>query len=515
MERAIARAARRPLLPAICLYLLAVALLYPAFGYRVDPDATAYFSLAHKWAQGDWLQAITGHWPPLLIWMIALGLKAGLNVFMAIAASSALAGCLLLWSVHKLAVKPTHGPVLPWALLGTVSFYAIFYTFAMTPDLLLAALLTCYLALCAEPRPPAGTLWIIGMVAGLAYLAKPVALYFVLFHYALSCLVDNWREHQPWPAVFRRIGIVTVMMLLVAAPWVGCLWVKYHRFTFSTGGDFFFRALAPAFHDAGIVNVGLAAPPNSTAYNYWEDPGRLNLPPWSPLESRESFRYFLGYFRANIVQFALLMEIFSIAAFPILGYALFRWRPGRSDRGVTVLACAALLLSGAYCVFVPAPRYVFVIALWLLLLAVGYFPESNRSKSQLCFSFLPVMLYSLAVGFGAGQPARDVGRKLPSVLAPNSRVASLSAREFMRSLNVSYWAGLRYYGATAPGSADDVRRELARYDIQYVLVWANEIPAPHLLDGMRKLESPVPALRIYAIAEDRIGSVRNLERERN
>src|SRR5579863_214004 len=90
------------LITVLGFYVVAVLLLYPIHRHRINPDATAYFSIAGKYARGDWFGAISGHWPPLLIWLIALGLKAGLNAVAATTVMDTAAGVLLLWSSNRL-----------------------------------------------------------------------------------------------------------------------------------------------------------------------------------------------------------------------------------------------------------------------------------------------------------------------------------------------------------------------------------------------------------------------------
>ena len=70
-------------------YLALVLLIYPLYRFRINPDGTAYLSLARKWAQGDWYGGVAGHWAPLLPWLLAISKKAGLGDAMAVTAVNA------------------------------------------------------------------------------------------------------------------------------------------------------------------------------------------------------------------------------------------------------------------------------------------------------------------------------------------------------------------------------------------------------------------------------------------
>jgi hypothetical protein len=481
-----------------CLILIVgAALLGPQYDSRINPDATAYFSLAHKWTQGDWFNGISGHWSPLFIWLIAFGLKLGLSNLMSVNIIDIMAGCILLWAANRLARQSNLSLISRSILLASISLYVLYFTFsAITPDVLMAALLTTYLALSAQASQSLANLCMTGAVAGLAYLAKPIALDFVLAHYLITNLVIHRRA-----GALSRIRIVIPVMFLVAAPWVACLWVKYHNVTLGTAGNNLLREMAPAFRPTGVVNVGLAAPPNPTAPNYWEQPDQLNLPEWSPLDQKHR-RYFLGYVGENAIVLILFLSLMSILAIPILFYATFRWWRGSTSALANSLLIASLILSPVYCLFVVSDRYLLPVVIWLMLLAALLIPPTSRTSLAMilvCLSFVPYAVLGLAGERHQGNEERQIAHTLSKQLGLNGNVASLG--DWRRSLYVCYFGGLPYYGVPAAGSSSEVLQELRRSRIRYVLVWRNDTVQPNLLDGMRLVsDSRVPPeLKVYEL----------------
>jgi hypothetical protein len=490
------------LITVLGFYVVAVFLLYPIYRHRINPDATAYFSIAGKYARGDWFGAISGHWPPLLIWLIALGLKAGLNAAAATTAIDTAAGVLLLWSSSRLADKLGISAIPRFALLIVIGAYCSFFTFSdITPDFLLASILTLYLVLLSDVSllQVSKRAYAVGVVGGLGYYAKPYALYFILAHLVVVAALDCWANPRAWAPLLRRTGIVIVTILVVAAPWVASISWKYGQFTISTAGDSHFRQIAPAWRQSGLVNVGLAPLPNPTASNYWEEPTRLNLPPWSPWQSRADLDGYIRYVRANVValiRWTLQISVVALAIFMVL---LSRWFQRPRERTAGIILSAAIIYSSGYCLLAVVDRYLWPVAIWMAVLAFSLFLNGRKLiiTILLALSFLPHPIFGLLASRYQGENEYRTGQTLKTRLGLKGNVASSS--EWHSSLYICYFAGLPYYGTTAPGSSDEIRRELDRYNIQYFFVWKREMPPLDLLEGMLRISSDdIPAeMQIY------------------
>ena len=490
-------------------YVVAVFLLYPLYQYRINPDQTALFSIAMKYARGDWFNAISSHWPPLLTWLLALGLKAGLKIVPCATIVDTTAGLLMLWSCNRLATRLGASRIGRTSVLVLVAVYALYFIFDETrTDTLLTSILTYYLAILSDDASlrSVKTACIAGAVAGLAYYARSYALFFVPVHLAVMTVLEGLGAPRYWLPAWRRAGIIMVAMLAVSAPWIICLSWKYGHFTFSSAGDFMLRAYAPKLRYSGVVNLGLAAPPNPTASNYWEDPTRLNLSPWSPFQSRADFQSYVELVVSNVPRLIAWSIRLSLAAAAIVLIVLIRWMRGARDRTTAVLLSAAILYTAGICLFFVADRYLWPAAIWIMVMAFS-FPRNSILCTALALSFVLHPILVLRRARHQGEKEYAIAQALDAHLTARGNVASLS--RWLDSLYVCYYAGLPYYGIPVLGPAENIQQQLAQYDIGYLFVWDSQSVPPHLLDGMRRISSAgglPPDLQVYMRANTDMAS---------
>jgi hypothetical protein len=101
---------------------------YPFNQYYIDPDATAYLTIAQRYAHGDLQRAINGYWSPWSIWLTAALIKTGIAAFKAAIMVNAIAavgflavnGCLNLYWQSSWSMRFS-GNLLPTS--GVSSFY--------------------------------------------------------------------------------------------------------------------------------------------------------------------------------------------------------------------------------------------------------------------------------------------------------------------------------------------------------------------------------------------------------
>ncbi|MFM7292255.1 MAG: glycosyltransferase family 39 protein, partial [Planctomycetia bacterium] len=181
-------------------YLAACAVTLPWFLRRVGPDAVSYISVAMKYRDGHFADAVNGFWSPLFSWLLAPVVRLGpppetiarcLQVLIGVGALAA-----IWWLCRRLELPMT---IARFVTLGCVPAVVMQAVSETTPDLLVAALLTVYIGIVvAEGYPRSnGEAAAAGAVGGLAYLAKAYAFPFVLLHFsALSCwlLARRWKN---------------------------------------------------------------------------------------------------------------------------------------------------------------------------------------------------------------------------------------------------------------------------------------------------------------------------------
>ena len=110
--------------------------------------------------------------------------------------------------------------------LGLVWVLALTFD-VVTPDLLVCAVLTWYLALVVQGRylRSVSQAWLLGLVAGVAYLAKPYAMFFICLHLLVATVAHlghRIREPRCW---LKPLACVAGGLVLLAVPgWAVCQW---------------------------------------------------------------------------------------------------------------------------------------------------------------------------------------------------------------------------------------------------------------------------------------------------
>lgn len=457
------------------IYLTLVVLLQPFYLYHINPDGTSYLSLAAKWANGDWLEGITGHWAPLFIWLLAAARNIGLGPFAAVTILDVLAALSTLAGLDRIARVLDLTEHRRSIVLSLAAVWLTAFTFDdVTPDLVLCSWLTWYLAIVIGGQFLINTRHasLLGLIAGLAYLTKPYSICFVFIHLAIATLWQLGTRRDRFRVCIPQALIIGGIVLLFVGSWTTAMSLKYHRFATGSAGEQCFRVISPRWPSMYINNIGLVEPPNETSTSYWEDPevDKLRLPTWSPWESRESLLYYVRVICGNICQVGLWYLLVSLAAMPVLVLAVRRWNRGGRPFALGLILIAIVIYPAGYALLLIGYRYLWPIALWLIVL-LGYVapPQSAvAGLTLLCASFFPYPLWCLSADRGQGAIEHQIGA---AMIHHHLKGKSASADEWHRSLYLSYYAGLQYCGTTTQRAGLGVRKELQQFGVQYLIVW--------------------------------------------
>ncbi len=342
---------------------------------RMNPDAADYLRLASYYVSGSPYLAVSGHWSPLISCLMAPLLGMGIDPLVTARIVTGMAG-LLFWFGSLFLLKRLGLPLLAVALgVWCLSFACASWSVAViTPDLLAAGLI------CFAIRAALADDWflswkrqcLVGGLWALAYYGKAIALPLCI----LTCIglaawrVAFWRGARA--AGTRSVALTFAVFLVLTAPWVTLLSLKYHRFTISTAGR------------TGRVLTGPQCPPGPYAFGVVPEPGRIfasesfDYPTvWSPFESVSNAKHQLGLLFKNgraIKENFGKLDFFSIGfvSLPVvLILVLFERALFREQKWawslVPVLALAAIYGTN-YCY---DRRYYWVLLPFFLALAFG------------------------------------------------------------------------------------------------------------------------------------------------
>jgi len=245
-------------------------------GQAVGPDGASYFSIAEHWAAGDWSHAINGYWSPLISILLAPAFLLGVSPLVVwcllTVASAAMATAALQRLMRAGRVEM---PLVLVLSVGAAPFVVFVAVDTIGPDLLMAALLTWFVA---EVLVDERAAWKVGALGGLAFLAKAYAAPFIVV-FLLSLAVgrrvglrpSRSRSHASLAGVAAAFGCVVAL-------WSAAVTIDEGRLTFSTASAYNRSVTSPGSPGIPYAWAGLIEPDHPNAFWAWEDPAQLPTP---------------------------------------------------------------------------------------------------------------------------------------------------------------------------------------------------------------------------------------------
>jgi hypothetical protein len=224
----------------VALYLVVAVPLAWLSRYHINPDGVAYVEHARHWARGDLALAGASWWSPLLSWLLVPFIWVRVDPLVAVKALNIVFGLAFAAGVRAVVRELTGGHGARVAFVGGLLLALTMLPEPVTPDLLLTCLLTWYFARAMtlvrsdSVAAAAG----VGLLGGVAYLAKAYALPFVLLHLPMTLAVKIWwKKRDVAPSVMQYVTALSVVAL-VTVPWVAAISRQDGRVTISGSGRY-------------------------------------------------------------------------------------------------------------------------------------------------------------------------------------------------------------------------------------------------------------------------------------
>jgi hypothetical protein len=509
------RLRHRVWLPAI-LYAACGLILFPHYQNKLYPDTISYISIARKYLEGDFANAVNSYWAPLLSWGMVPLMRLGFDPLQAIKLVTIVAGVSTIIAADRLF---DCFPILPWArrlaLLALVPAVLYFSMSMPTPDLLLTASLTAYLAvICRDDYASRWTRGVLcGALGGLAYLSKHYALPFFVVHF---CVLNAWhyRRSGRHPAVALNAAAGLVTCAIVALPWIAALSAKHGGLSIGTAGPRTYAYVGPHSRGDTLGPHGLVPPPNPTAVSAWEDPSTDMLEKWSPFESRENLRHQAGLMVHNLKDVATGLQSFSPLALVILGaYAILAVWVGKLRKTGIPLLTMAVYGAGYLCVMIEV-RYLWPLCVLLVLMAgvllshgrrvVELGPAGWRVAAAVCLgSFLVMPGLHLLRDFDSGRDLRELADLLRQRYGVGGNIAAHN--QYRTPLYLAYHLDGRFFGTSDRTLPERLMEDvILQNEIDYYFVWIENGGDDQALPGFlikypEITAGAVPGLRVYHI----------------
>lgn len=376
----------------IFIYIIFVSVFGFAYRYDMYTDEVAYLRLAGYIAEGNFYQSVTGYWAPLITWCIAPFLTFGIDGLIIARIVIALWGLIFVIGIWLLTSKFNLSHSIKFIAVSIAALLIAYWIMEMiTPDVLIAALLTYYLYIVTDPNilKQKKIAFLCGIFGGFAYLAKHYAFPFFLVHYPLilllrACIVRD-ANRVPLKKIFVPLVIGMASFLVISSPYILLISSKYQRLTFGTTGSINHTVIGPKdisrYHP---FMYGLHKP-KSYAITIIEDPSEMDYKIWSPFENKEYFKYQINlsignikFIYKNIHFYLFVFGVLSILFLPIA----FLLNPLNHEKRFLygwVIITFIIYCGGYILTYALYARYYWLILIVALLLSFHFFEELKNN----------------------------------------------------------------------------------------------------------------------------------------
>ena len=439
-------------------------------------------------------------------------LALGVNPLVAAKLACFASGIPALVGIKKLCGLFRLEPVMETAvLLSSVVLVLSFFVQLISPDLLVAGILSLYLAKILDENAGAKKYdgASCGALGALGYFAKSYAMPFFVVHFSVVCLL---RRHWATDAQVRVRFLKTwlygmAVFALLCAPWISLLSVKYGKFTVNTTGAYNRAVVGPGYSGHPVAYEGFFKPANQFAVSVWEDPSQIPVRPWSMLDSAGDFWHQVKLVATNIMA---EMDAFQSVSFfslvILLALAVLVLESGETARFAGLTLFSIVLYGAGYIPIVVRARYLFPVYILLLVAGAKLLGEIigrvkvGRAQSRLmlgvfCASFLLSPALNIAGAINESKDAHIIAEKLGPVIG-SGRTLATNAR-WMETLYVASLTGSRYVGQAGSGMTPKVASiSLAMMGADYFIAWPDNTLHP---EGWVEISGgQLPGLLVFA-----------------
>lgn len=474
---------------SIIIYVVLAIILLPFYQYQINPDGISYISIAQKYRQLDFANAVNGFWGPLLSWLLIPFLKMGIEPLLSSKLLTITIGLFTLIQSDKLLrlikIEGHSRKVLLTVLVVVMLYFALSL---FTPDILMVCLTLAYLNIILSPDYSTNKFAGVGSgaVAALLFLTKSYGLPFFVVHYVLFNILFLYKSKDKLKRMRVSNNFVSGMLVftVVSALWIFAISQKYGYFTIGSAGTYNHALVGPDSpgHPLGhpIHFMGFLAPPNNTALSAWEDISYVEFPNWSTFGSFNSVAYQTKLILNNVWDIFLILEKFSFFSIFVLLASIFYFRKKRKqlpDDPIFHLLVSLLILVSGYSLLLLVNRYLWLGIIILLATGTKLWDEwmakkvdKSKLKSMLFYifaaSFLLLPVRNIYLNLNSGRHIYAINNTI-SGLGISGRVASNT--NWHESLYLAFYNNWKYYGEI--GKETKIQGSLQENEIDYFFVW--------------------------------------------
>jgi hypothetical protein len=401
------------------LFLFLFRVSYPYFRYYIDPDAVAYLTIARRYATGDILRAVNGLWSPFHPFIVSLFIRCGFDALFAAHITNAMACVGIITGMFFMFRRFRIDAPIANALMIALPVFLVYCQYAQLFDDLwqIVFLLGYLLIICSRHFLTTWWKWVIcGIIGAFAFFAKTYSFYFIVLHLAATIMLLNKAQGRPLSAHLRTYIAVLVTMLVIMAPWIYMLHLKYGGWALSNAGSIngsctvtghktfkqgINHLIPPAYPDSPYsmedpsINEG-------HLYSLWQSPQLFLLQCL-----RSSYALMQAFFTMGQLSFFM---VGLLAATGIAMYSKKVQHIFQTDH--KILFAASLIIPIGYMLMHFEPRYIWLMvytsmilgATWLMLLKKHLTPGPYYLLVVLfAVSYIAYPLYDMKILLNKGK----------------------------------------------------------------------------------------------------------------
>jgi hypothetical protein len=394
---------------------------YEAAPTQVNPDGLAYLTIARSISEGNFV--VRGYWSPLMSWMLAPAIAAGMDpydAFQVLIRACGLAWILVGVALSRRAGLGRMGQLMLGIVLALIALTRTFYP--VTPDLLAAVLLAAYFLHASRPSFTTRPL-VDGALAGLLGAAAAYAKYYnfpFFIAHILAWSIILWVRRNRDASVLKTLAAALVTFFLITVPYTVAMADRYGSLTFTTSSRINRATYGPtSLSQFPCWAMQLCPEPQDVLFP-WEDPLAEYYPDlgWSPFQSLDNLRFQIRLAWWNITQW-LSATLVNVGPLPSLALGVLlvvvasTWRNGWSDPlPLMGLLTVALHVSGY--VLITTDSFRFFLAtlpilwiVWFRLLSSRRLVESVSPRRTWLASAIQLLLLAIPIlSFSWFEPLR-------------------------------------------------------------------------------------------------------------
>ena len=498
------------LIIALMTFLILGIILIRYYQYQINPDGLVYIKIAKTYLMGDYSNAISAYWSPLISWLLVPFLVYGLNPVYVLFSTKVLAliiGFFTLLGIGKLSYKfEMNETVRTVILFSAVSIVLYFAYSVITPDLLLVCILVYYFNFIFDSKysDKLSNGLLCGLLGALAYLTKSYAFPFFIAHFALFNIIHYFKNVQR-KKVLKNLFIGFAVFFVISGIWIGLISQKEGEVTYSTSGEFNHNLVGPESNGWGVTHyLGRITQDGSLT------PG-ADVKSWSSFGSWSNFKYQLKLIYVNTIDTINIYKSFSYFVLIILFvYLMFFLKPFRKilkdNRIYPILT--VIIFSAGYLPILIEERYLWIVYVLLLLMG-GYllnelfkhsfFTGSRKSIVLLVFalSFIWMPVSFLSENINADKEIYNIANLIEDQYSVHGNIAVNQDNKQISMAYLSYYLGTNYLGQTNNTSNSQLQEQLKKYNVDFYMIWGDNKSV--LKEYTEVTKGKINLLRIYSI----------------